>query len=125
MGRGQFLRIVGPAFDLGDEPGHQPPMFGAVGRAADVVLEDEILRVCLAPVLKPVGQQSRFATAGVAEQDQRTAIACRVTVKPLEIVRPADVGAAAGFGKSLVVARLAGERVGNILDWETAPRWRP
>ena len=76
------------------------------------------LRMRLAPVRQPVGQQGGLAAARFAEQHQRAAVACRVAIERLEVIRSADVGAAAGFGEGLVVAGLAGERVGNALDRE-------
>ena len=62
----------------------------------------------LAPVLEPVGQQGGLAAAGVAEQHQRAAVAGRVAVERLEVVGPADVGAAADLGEGLVVAAPRG-----------------
>ena len=118
VGARRILGIVLPALDLGDEPGHQPPVVCTVRRAADVVLEEEVVGVLAAPVLEPVGHQRRLAVAGVADEDERPAVACRVPVELGKVVGAADVGAAANFGKGLVVARLAGERVGDICDGE-------
>ena len=110
------FRIIGPALDFSDEPGHQPPVVRAVVRAANVVLEEEIVGVLASPMQQPVGHQRRLAAAGVADEDQRSAIERRVPVEPGKVVRPADVCAAAGFGKGLVIARLTGERVGDLLN---------
>ena len=75
MRRGRFIRNTRPAFDFGDEPGHQLPVLGAARSATDIVLENKIARMRLAPMVEPVGQQCGFAAAGVAAQHERRAIA--------------------------------------------------
>ena len=76
-------------------------MFRAVGRAADVVLENKIFGMCRVPVREPVGEQRGFAAAGITEQDERSAITCGVTIKRLEIIRSARCKCGGGFRRRL------------------------
>ena len=77
---------------------------GAFGRAAYVVSQHEVLRIPLAMVLDPVGQQSRLADAGLAQDYQRRTIASRVRVQAIEVVLPRTIDARAAAGES----RMAG-----------------
>jgi len=77
------------------------------------MLKDKIVRMGLAPVFQPIGQQCGFAAARIAQQHQWSAVASSVAVECLEIIRTTNVSAPANFGKGVVVARLARERIGN------------
>ena len=45
-------------------------MFGAARARADVVLEDEVFRVAVAPARHPIGKKSRLAAAGLTSDEQ-------------------------------------------------------
>ncbi len=95
------LGVAGPALDSGHHAGQQPPVVGAVGGAADVVLEDEVLGMFRPPASYPVRQQGGLAAAGVTEQlKQRTAIATGMAIQRRVILGAPDISAAADFAKA-------------------------
>ena len=89
MRTGRFIRIAGPAFDFGDQPGHQRRVLSVARCDTDIVLENEIVRMRLSPMFEPVGQQCGFAASGVAEQHERRAIVCGMAVESLKVRGPA------------------------------------
>jgi len=143
----QFLGIAGPAFDLGDEPHHQAPVVGAVGRAADVVLENEILGITLRQWSIQLARQGGLAHAGIAEEKREVVLhlPAQLGVSPsilsglpqdsvpseggegerspplraglgLEVVRPADVSAAA------ISAKASWSRASRVSKSGCSPR---
>ncbi len=112
---GRLLRVAGPIPDLRDETTHDPPVVRAVRRRADVVLEHELPRTGLAPVRDPVREERGLAASRLAEHHEGAAVALRVAVEPLQVLRPADPRAAPGLREGLVLPRLPGEGVGDLL----------
>jgi len=132
---GDLLLDFEVAFQLAQDPPEHGGPVGAVGRGPDEMQEDDrlpggrgrgtepthetaphrcvgrlwCLRGAATGLKRPVGEEGRLADTGVAEDDERGAVAGRVLVKASEVFLAADVDPGATLGEGFVLGGLPGE----------------
>jgi len=104
---GDLLRDLEAAFQLTQDPPQHGGPVGTVRRSADEVHQYDCVGMGRAVLHRPVGQQGRLARARLAQHHQRRAVAGRVPVEGLKVLRAPDVHPTPAPRKGIVFGRVS------------------